>query len=167
MTVQLTSEQVWQVIEKELFAVLGMVTARQEARTVGIVYVVRGRRLYIASGKDTWKVKHIAQNSDVSLTVPIHKGIPLMPWFKIPAATITFAGQARVLDPKETDPETLKALYRGMAEDETLMADSVVIEVIPEGKFLTYGVGVSLMDMRDPAKSRGSAPVGVSAPQRA
>ena len=37
MTTQLTAEQVWQAIEKELFAVLGMVTANQEARTVGVV----------------------------------------------------------------------------------------------------------------------------------
>ncbi len=34
MTLQLTAEQVWQPIEKELFAVVGMVTADHEARTV-------------------------------------------------------------------------------------------------------------------------------------
>ena len=47
MTIQLTTEQVWQAIEKELFAVIGMVTARDEARTVGVVYVVRDRKLYM------------------------------------------------------------------------------------------------------------------------
>lgn len=36
MALQLTSAQVWQEIEKELFAVIGMVTAKHEARTVGI-----------------------------------------------------------------------------------------------------------------------------------
>ena len=57
MTVELTSDQVWEVIEKELFGVIGMVTANNEARTVGIVYVVRDRRLYIGTSKDTWKVR--------------------------------------------------------------------------------------------------------------
>lgn len=159
MTLQLTSEQVWQAVEKELFAVLGMVTAEQEARTVGIVYVVRNRRLYISSGKDAWKIRHIAHNPNVSLTVPIHKGIPLLPMIKIPAATITFSGVARLLEPAEVDAQALQALYRGMAEDETRLADSRVIEVTPQGDFLTYGVGVSLMTMRDPAASRGRAPV--------
>lgn len=62
MTIQLTTEQVWQAIEKELFAVIGMVTARHEARTVGLIYVVPDRKLYIGTGKDTWKARHIAGN---------------------------------------------------------------------------------------------------------
>ena len=41
MTTGLTSDQVWEVIEKQNFGVLGMVSAKDEARTVGIVYVVR------------------------------------------------------------------------------------------------------------------------------
>src|SRR5690606_40705345 len=60
-------------IGKELFAVLGMVTARGEARTVGIVYVVRERKLYVATGADTWKARHVAANPNVSITIPIAK----------------------------------------------------------------------------------------------
>lgn len=156
---EVTTAQVWAEIEKNLFAVLGMVTPQNESRTVGIVYIARDRRLYIASDADAWKVKHIAGNPNVSLTVPIHKGIPLLPMIKIPAATITFAGLAEVLLPAEADPETLRALYRGLADDEALMADSRVIAVTPVGDFLTYGVGVSLMGMRDTKAARGRAPV--------
>jgi nitroimidazol reductase NimA-like FMN-containing flavoprotein (pyridoxamine 5'-phosphate oxidase superfamily) len=78
MTVQLTTEQVWQAIEKELFAVIGMATAQSEARTVGVVYVVRGRKLYIGTGKDTWKARHIAANPHISVTIPIARRIPFM-----------------------------------------------------------------------------------------
>jgi len=159
MTTQLTCEQVWQTIEKELFAVIGMVTARNEARTVGIVYIVQNRRLYIASNKDTWKARHITQNPHVSLTIPIHKGIPLMPWIKIPAATITFCGVAQILEPEETPPEIVRALYRGMADNQELMAKSCLIEVTPVKEFLTYGVGVPLLKMRDPAQARGRVSV--------
>jgi hypothetical protein len=38
---QLTAKQVWHAIEKELFAVIGMVTANIEARTSGVVYMGR------------------------------------------------------------------------------------------------------------------------------
>ena len=92
MSQQLTSQQVWEVLEKELFAVLGMVTAKGQARTIGIVYIVHDRKLYIATGQDTWKARHVRNNPNVSLTVPIAKRIPIMPWIKIPAATITFSG---------------------------------------------------------------------------
>ena len=161
MSVQLTAEQVWEAIEKELFGVIGMVTAGNEARTVGIVYVVRNRRLYIGTNKDAWKAKHIAQNPHVSLTIPIHKRIPILPWIKIPAATITFCGVANILEPGETPPEIVKALYRGMAENEELMAESCLIEVTPVKEFVTYGIGIPLMKMRDPEQARGRAPVDV------
>jgi hypothetical protein len=161
MTVELTPDQVWEVIEKNLFGVIGMVTKENESRTVGIVYVVQDRRLYIGTGKTTWKAKHIAQNPHVSLTIPVHKGIPLLPMIKIPAATITFCGEAKIIAPEETSPEILQAVYRGMAEDPERMADTCLIEVTPLKDFITYGIGVSLMQMRDPEQARGRAPVGV------
>lgn len=163
MTIQLTTEQVWQAIEKELFAVIGMVTARNEARTVGVVYVVRDRRLYIGTRKQAWKVRHIAGNPHVSLTIPICKRIPLLPWIKIPAATITFFGTARILPAHETPPDILQAVFRGLAEDEEMMANSALIEVTPEKEFITYGVGVALLQMRHPERARGRAPVGQAA----
>ncbi|HSN78282.1 MAG TPA: pyridoxamine 5'-phosphate oxidase family protein [Anaerolineae bacterium] len=159
MPIELSSEQVWQAIEKELFAVLGMVTANNEARTVGIVYVVRDRRLCIITGKDTWKARHVAANPHVSVTIPIAKRIPIMPWVKIPAATITFPGTARVLPAKEAPPELLSALMRGLAVDEEAVAGSCLIEVTPETEFVTYGVGVPMMRMRHPDQARGRAPV--------
>ncbi len=113
----LTTDQVWAEIEKNLFAVLGMVTAKNEARTVGIVYIVHERKLYIATLKNAWKTRHVAQNGHVSLTVTIPKRIPLMPWIKIPAATITFAGEATVRSPDELDKQVLAPLYRGLEGD--------------------------------------------------
>lgn len=157
MALQLTSDQVWQAMEKEVFAVLGMVTPRGEARTVGVVYVVCDRKLYISSNRDAWKVRHIAANPHVSVTVPIAKRIFFLPWIKIPAATITFSGVARIFPAAEAPPEILRAVLRGMTDQEQIVADASVIEVTPEKEFVTYGVGVSLMDMRSPDKSRGRA----------
>ena len=159
MTLQLTTDQVWREIEQNLFAVLGMVTPSGEARTVGIVYVVNDHKLYIGTQRQTWKVKHIAANPFVSLTVPIAKQIPLMPWIKIPAATITFAGVARIRDNQAVKADVLNALYRDVVKDENAMAASCVLEVTPQGEFITYGVGIPLMQMRFPEKARGRAAV--------
>lgn len=159
MTLQLASDQVWQALEKELFAVLGMVTAKSEARTAGIVYSMHGRKIYIATNKNTWKERHIRQNPHVSLTVTLPKRIPLMPFIKIPAATITFSGLARVLDADKVEKEINRALLRGIADDEELLATMCVIEVHPVGEFITYGIGVPLLTMRHPEQARGRAPV--------
>jgi len=159
MPSSITTDQVWGEVEKQLFAVIGMVTARGEARTAGIVYVVRDRQIYIATNRNAWKTKHIAQNPRVSLTVTIPKRIPLMPWIKIPAATITFRGEASLHGLRDVDPEILKSLLRGLEVNEDLVANACVIRVQPVGQFITYGVGVSLATMRKTDEARGRVEV--------
>ena len=156
---EITTQQVWDVLKKELFAVLGMVTAKGEARTVGIVYTAHDKKIYIATGKDTWKACHTRSNPNVSITVPIAKRIPFLPWIKIPAATITFSGKATVLEPEKVGKDVLFALLRGLAEDQEWLATMCMIEIEPVGHFITYGVGVRMMEMRDTTKARGRAPV--------
>ncbi len=155
----ITTAQVWEVIDKHNFAVLGMVNPKNEARTVGIVYQVHDRKLYIASTKETWKVRHVEKNPHVSVTIPIHKSIPLMPWIKIPAATITFQGLAKALKPADVSEEIIKSLFRGLEVTPETTSPYTILEVAPVGTFLTYGVGVSLMTMRDPEKARGRVAV--------
>ena len=156
---EISSNQVWEAINKQLFAVLGVVTKTGESRTAGIVYAVQDGKLYITSQKQAWKVRHIAQNPHVSLTIPIHKQILFMPWIKIPAATITFSGTASLLAYQDVSDETIQKLFRGMILSEAEKDDMRIIEVTPVGDFITYGVGVSLMEMREPAKARGRVAV--------
>ena len=159
MAQQLNAQQVWQIIDKELFAVVGMVNARNEARTAGILYAVRDHKLYFITGRDTWKARHIAANPRVSVTIPIAKRVPIMPWMKIPQATITFQGTAHVCGAGEAMPDLLQKLLGPMADDRELIAGSCLIEIVPAGEFVTYGIGVRLIEMRDPNKARGRAPV--------
>lgn len=66
--------------------------------------------------------------------------------------------QPRALPLDETDPKILDVLLKGMADDPAIRETSCVLEVRPTGDFVTYGVGVPLLDMRDPEKERGRAP---------
>ena len=160
MPAPITTDLVWNEIEKRVFAVLSYVNPKAQARSAGIVYVVRGRVLYVGTEIDSWKAKHIRLNPNVALNVTIPKRIPFVPWIKIPDATIAFSGTARVLDAAEADPEVIEALMRGMAEDAERVAKTSLLEIHPTGDFVTYGVGVPLLDMRDPKKARGRAPIG-------
>ena len=159
MTQQLTSDQVWKELKKELFAVLGMVNAKGEARTIGVVYIVHDQKIYISTSRESWKARHIRNNPNVSITVPIAKRIPLMPFIKIPAATITFPGTAKVIAPENLGSDVLHALFRGLESDAEMLAATVVLEIEPKREFITYGIGIPLMQMRFPEKSRGRAPV--------
>ncbi len=159
MPASITTELVWSEIEKQLFAVLSYVTPKAEARSAGIVYIVRDRKLYLRASTDSWKAKHIRLNPRVALNVTIPKRVPFMPWIKIPAATIALHGAARVIAAKDADPGAIQALTRAMPDHSDPVAQISIIEVEPTGHFVTYGVGVPLLAMRDPKKARGRVSV--------
>lgn len=160
MPAPIGSGLVWKEIEKRSFAVLSYVNPKGRARSAGIVYVAIDRVLYVRAAKDSWKAKHILLNPHVALNVTIAKRVPFMPWIKIPDATIAFSGTARVLPMSDLDPKLLETLTGRLIEQHGTIAENCIIEIRPTGHFATYGVGVSLLDMRDPQKARGRAPVG-------
>jgi hypothetical protein len=150
MAARLTSEQVWHQIAKASFAVLSHVTPAGEPRSSGVVYKTVGRRLYIATAPDSWKARHIAASGRVAVTVPVRRGGLLSLVLPIPPATVSFHATA-VLHP--ADSPRVRPLLKELASllPQERQASAAVIEVIPEGRFVTYGVGVSLMQLRDPA----------------
>ena len=158
MSAPVTTDSVWKEVEKRSFAVLAMVTPKEEARTAGIVYTTQDRRLYIGTARDSFKAKWIEANPSVSLTVTIPKRIPFVPFVPIPAATITFQGDASVISVDEADERAVAALFRGLELD-AAEEQHCLIRIDPKGRFLTYGVGVPLLTMRTPAKARGAAAV--------
>jgi hypothetical protein len=159
MPAPITSDLVWKEIDERSFAVLSYVNPKGRARSSGIVYVPIDRMIYIRVAKSSWKAKHIRQNPHVALNVTIPKRVPFMPWIDIPDATIAFSGTARVLAMSEVDPNLLERIQKRLIEDHGNVEEHCLIEVHPTGHFATYGVGVSLLDMRDPDKARGRTPV--------
>jgi hypothetical protein len=139
---RLTTEQVWRQLVKASFAVLGHVTPAGEPRSSGVVYKTVGQRLYIAIAPDSWKARHIAVSGRVAVTVPVRRGGLLSLVLPIPPATISFHGTAIV---HPADSPQVRSLLNELASllPEERRASAAVIEVIPEGSFVTYGVGVS------------------------
>jgi hypothetical protein len=152
------NKEVWRAIEKASFAVISYVTPGGEPRSTGVVYASTGRHLYLAVAPDSWKEKHIEANGHVSVTVLVRRGGLMSLLFPIPPATISFHGQATVhpagwLAESPVEP----SLRRLLPVDRRDAAR--IIEVVPEGEFVTYGIGVSLNGMRDPAIARARVPV--------
>lgn len=156
--VRVSSTAVWQALAKASFAVVSHINAAGEPRSSGVVYGIVDRRLFVAVAPDGWKARQIATGQEVAVTVPVRRGGILSLLAPIPPATITFRAKARVhpagsLDTGSMPKELMKLV------PEARQASSCVIELVPEGRFLTFGIGVSLMDMRDPARALARVPV--------
>jgi hypothetical protein len=108
------------------------------------------------TGRDSWKVRHIRLNPRASLTVTIPKRIPLLSWIQIPQAAISFHGEASVNELADVPTDIPPSLLRGLKLHGN---EEFMIRIGPVGQFLTYGVGVPLMTMRDPEAASGRASV--------
>ena len=159
MTATVTRDVVWRHIEQNTFAVLGWVNDRCEPRSTGIVYTVHEHELYIAADVESWKARHIARNPAVSVTVTIPKRVPFMPWFKVPAAVASFAGEAKIHERIEFPPHVIAPLFTNHKTTPEIVRRTRIIRVVPHGHIVTYGIGVKLLAMRDPAKATARVPV--------
>jgi DNA-binding beta-propeller fold protein YncE len=158
MAARLTTEQVWHQVAKGSFAVLSYVTPAGEPRSSGVLYTTVGRRLYVAVAPDSWKARHVAASGRVAVTVPVRRGGLLSVVAPIPPATVSFHGTA-IVHPADS-PEVhsvLKELASLLPAER--QASARILEVIPEGSFVTYGVGVALTQLRDPAAAGARVPV--------
>jgi len=154
---QVTSEQVWREVEEASFAVLGHVTPAGRPRSSGVMFAVAGRRLFVAVGADSWKARQIADGDEVAVTVPVRRG-GLLAWFvPIPPATISFHARVRVHPAGSVGIGSRSRRLAALLPRDG--RDVCLLELVPEGEFLTYGVGVSLRTMARPADARAHAPV--------
>lgn len=150
---RLTSDRVWRKLAKASFAVVSYVTPAGEPRSSGVVYAIVDRRMYVAVAADSWKAKHITATGRVAVTVPVRRGGIMALVFPIPPATISFHAPAIVYQAASLEERPLpKALVSLLPPERRTSA--CIIEIEPVGQFLTYGLGVSLRQMRNPALAR-------------
>jgi pyridoxamine 5'-phosphate oxidase-like protein len=151
------TDEVWRDLAKGSFAVVSHVTDAGEPRSSGVVYALVGRHMYIAVAPDSWKARHVQTGDRLSVTVPVRRGGLLSLLFPIPPATISFHATVTV---HPADSITRSSLPKPLQRLLPPAGDSPIcmLELAPEGQFLTYGIGVSLMEMRNPTIARSHAP---------
>jgi hypothetical protein len=147
-------------MDRNIFGVLAFTNKAGEPRSAGIVYVVDGRSLLISSARDSWKNRHISRHPKVSMTVTIPKRVPFMPFIRIPAATVTFQGDAEILDVEELSEEATRRLFKSSRLDDDMIHTVQVIRVVPRGEFLTYGIDMPITQMADHERAVARVPCG-------
>jgi hypothetical protein len=115
----------------------------------------------VAVAPDSWKARHIAISSQVAVTAPVRRGGVLSLLLPIPPATVSFRATAIVHPAGSAESHSLSKALEGLGAllPAERRASSTVIEIVPKDRFLTYGVGVSLMQMRSPVAARAHVPV--------
>ncbi|MEV0308321.1 pyridoxamine 5'-phosphate oxidase family protein [Nonomuraea fuscirosea] len=155
---RLTSEEVWRELGRASFAVVGHVTPEGRPRSSGVLYMIADHRMYVVVAADSWKARHIGIGGQVSVTVPIRRGGLMSLLVPIPPATVSFHGTAVVHPAGSLEGGAVGRKLARMLPSER-RASCRVIEIVPEGWFVTYGIGVSLMRLRVPALARSRVPV--------
>jgi hypothetical protein len=101
---------------------------------------------------DSWKAKHVAASGRVAVTVPVRRGGILSLVLPIPPA-VSFHGAA-IVHPAGSPEVRLAGKELASLVPAERRAAACVIEVVPEGAFLTYALGVPLRKMLDPAAAQ-------------
>jgi hypothetical protein len=150
-----SAAMVWDVVARSSFAVISHVTPSGAPRSSGVVYTVSGERMYVVVAEDSWEARHIRDEGLVAVSVPVRRGGLLSRFAPIPPATISFPAVATV------HPAALLDDVPGLARlvPPQRRARCVVLELRAHGHFVTYGIGVSLIRMREPRMARARVPV--------
>lgn len=160
MSGTLTTEQVWETLDDAFFGVLAFVNSHCQPRTAGVSYAVDARSIYISTAKGMWKVRHIGANPNVSMTVTVPKRVPFLPFIKVPAATVTFKGEAQILEVGDIPASVFERLGRGNETDPAVLDQTAIIRVVPRGDFVTFGIGMPITQMRKHEEAHGRAATG-------
>jgi hypothetical protein len=153
-----SAEEVWGEVSKASFAIISYVTPNGEPRSSGVVYAVRDHHLYFAVASDSWKARHIADRQQVAVTVPVRRGGLLSLLVPIPPATVSFHARAIVHPAGMLDVRSVSKKLESLVPKER-RAVATILELVPEGTFLTFGIGVSLREMTDPVAAQAHVPI--------
>lgn len=140
------------------FGILGTVSKDGRPHATGVAYGPsasgKSLALYVVTDTGTKKVRNILRNPYVSFVIPIPRRVFTM----APMNCVQFQGKARVLTANdEGASEALRStrmgrmmleMSAGMSKEQTGGHDTCIIMIAPDPVIHTYGIGMSLMQMR-------------------
>jgi len=139
--------------KRNMWLVLSTVNDRQQPQSSLVIYQSDGQDLYVQTGMITLKAKNILKNNKVSVTIPIYKNL-LHKLIPAPPAEIHFKATAEILPFGDEYAREVWKKYLKHELPEELKEESIWIKITPTNKVNTYGLGVKLLDMRDPTKAK-------------
>ena len=153
----LSCDQCWRAMSKSSFLVLTYVNEQGEPRSSGVLFGLVRPHLGVIVKPESWKARTIKTGQVVAVTVPVRRGGILSFFMPIPPATVNFHARAIVHEPGTLEMEDLRKLAPYHPDEVRKIA--TVIELVPEGRFMTYGIGVPVTAMTKPEIALRHAPL--------
>lgn len=158
-------------LRRRSFGILGTVSRDGRPHATGVAYVAsaigKPLAMYVVTDTGTKKVRNITHNPNVSFVIPIPRTLMTM----VPMSCIQFQGKARILAAGDTGAvESLKSTRIGRMmlgtateanKEDTGGKPVCFIVITPDSVIHTYGIGMSLLQMR---RSMGQARGKVEVP---
>ena len=152
----MTFQAVAREVRKRSFGIISTITAKGHSQSTGVCYGVSAPDtsfvIYIMSEPTTAKATNIAHNPNVSFVVPLLRPMLTM----VPPACIQFQGKAELLGPNDGEGvQAFRASYllrmllkEDQQFDRSGEHSTCFIRVTPDPVIHTYGVGMSVLDLR-------------------
>ena len=147
--------EVMNILKKKNWLVLSTVDENNVSHSSVVVYQSDGKKIYLMTGKNTIKARDIRINNKVSITIPFwknffHKILPA------PPAELCFTAFAEIKPFDDEEAKQIFAKYLKYQENVENVDENIWIKITPQKKIYTYGVGIKLLQMRNPEKARNS-----------
>ncbi len=146
-------KEIRKIIKKNIWLVLSTVDKEEQPHSSVVMYQSDGYDIYFETGEYTLKARNIRVNNKISVTIPFrksffHKIIPA------PPAELHFKAIAEFTS--KDDEKTRKIMEKVLKYEEKagIEDETVWIKIVPSDIISTFGVGVKLLDMRNPEKAR-------------
>ena len=144
--------EVIKVIKSNTWMVISTVDEKNHPHSSVVVYQSDGEILIFQTGIHTIKAKSIQYNNNISVTIPFRKNF-LHKLIPAPPAELHFTGKAEILPYDDIQARKIFSRFLKYSEDVEYPQDSIWVKITPSNIISTYGVGVRLLDMRNPDKA--------------
>jgi hypothetical protein len=145
--------EVVKIIKSNMWMVISTVDENIHPHSSVVVYQSDGEVLIFQTGMHTIKAKAIRHNNAVSITIPFRKNF-LHKLIPAPPAELHFTGKADILPYDDIQARKIFSRFLKYSEDVEYPQDSVWVKISPSNVVSTYGVGVKLLDMKNPNKAQ-------------
>lgn len=145
--------EVRELIRRNRWLVLSTVSQRGVPQSSLVVYASDGYKIYVLTGRDTRKVKNIAIYPRVSVTIPFYKNIIHRMISVAPPAAISFKADTMILDFSDKEASEFYQRVLRFKLPDNVSETGVWLRLTPGNVATCHGVGVGLLEMRDPEKA--------------
>jgi hypothetical protein len=145
--------EVRDVIKRNRWLILSTASPKRVPQSSLVVYASDGYKIYILTGKDTYKIKNIVTNPSVSVTIPFYKNLLHRMIVLAPPAAVSFKAKAEIIDfGDKAAAEFYQRVLRYKLPDE-FAETGVWLRLTPVNIATCHGLGVSLLEFRDLEKA--------------